>query len=63
MSRRVVTLLFMQPAKLLERIRRGEVTNVDFADLVSPVLALGFPGGRGAAGAIESSPETVSPSW
>jgi hypothetical protein len=38
----------MQPARLLERIRRGTVGNIDFG-LVTLVLALGFReiGGRG----------------
>lgn len=40
----------MRPARLLERILRGDVANVDFADLVKLVEALGFQevGGRGS---------------
>jgi hypothetical protein len=40
----------MQDARLLERIRRGDAVNVDFADLVRLLLALGFQevGGRGS---------------
>ena len=40
----------MQPARLLERIRRGNVGNIAFGDLVTLVLALGFReiGGRGS---------------
>jgi hypothetical protein len=46
----VVTLGVVQPAKLLQRIGGGDVANVDFADLVRLVLALGFRevGGRGS---------------
>ncbi|MGH9054562.1 MAG: type II toxin-antitoxin system HicA family toxin [Acidimicrobiales bacterium] len=32
----------MQPARLLERIRRGDVANVDFADAQRLLEALGF---------------------
>lgn len=40
----------MRPARLLDRIRQGGVRNVDFADLVSLLAALGFQeiGGRGS---------------
>ena len=40
----------MRPARLLERMRRGNVANVDFVDLVTLVTALGFQeiGGRGS---------------
>ena len=40
----------MRPATLLDRIRRGDVANVDFADLVRLLIALGFRegGGRGS---------------
>ncbi|MCU1460343.1 MAG: hypothetical protein JWO37_418 [Acidimicrobiales bacterium] len=40
----------MRPARLLERILRGDLANVDFTDLVNLVLALGFQevGGRGS---------------
>jgi predicted RNA binding protein YcfA (HicA-like mRNA interferase family) len=40
----------VQPAQLLERIRRGNVRNIAFADLVALVEALGFRevGGRGS---------------
>ena len=40
----------MQPARLLERIRRGNVRNIAFGDLVTLVVALGFRevGGRGS---------------
>ncbi|MDQ3681036.1 MAG: type II toxin-antitoxin system HicA family toxin [Actinomycetota bacterium] len=40
----------MRPERLLERILRGEVANVDFNDLVRLVEALGFRqvGGRGS---------------
>lgn len=40
----------MRPARLLERILRGDVANVDFTDLVNLLLALGFQevGGRGS---------------
>ena len=40
----------MRPARLLERMRRGNVANVDFVDLVTLVTALGFRkiGGRGS---------------
>ena len=40
----------MRPDRLLERILRGELGNVDFDDLVRLVLALGFRevGGRGS---------------
>lgn len=40
----------MQPARLLSRVLRGDVRNVDFTDLVRLVLALGFRevGGRGS---------------
>jgi hypothetical protein len=40
----------MQAARLLERIRRGNAANIDFADLVGLVVALGFReiGGRGS---------------
>ena len=40
----------MRPERLLERILRGEVANVDFGDLVRLVEALGFLeiGGRGS---------------
>jgi predicted RNA binding protein YcfA (HicA-like mRNA interferase family) len=40
----------MQPARLLERIRRGNVGNIDFGDLVRLVMALGFRevSGRGS---------------
>lgn len=40
----------MQPTRLRERVLRGNVVNVDFADLVRLVTALGFRevGGRGS---------------
>ncbi len=40
----------MRPARLLARIRQGDVRNVDFADLVGLLTALGFReiGGRGS---------------
>lgn len=40
----------MRPSKLLERVMWGDAANVDFADLVALVLALGFRevGGRGS---------------
>lgn len=40
----------MKPARLLQRILRGGVGNVDFEDLVRLVVALGFQevGGRGS---------------
>jgi len=40
----------VQPARLRERILQGAVTNVDFADLVRLVVALGFReiAGRGS---------------
>ena len=40
----------MRPARLLNRIRRGNVRNVAFDDLVRLVIALGFReiGGRGS---------------
>ncbi|MDQ3573745.1 MAG: type II toxin-antitoxin system HicA family toxin [Actinomycetota bacterium] len=44
------TVHTMRPERLLERILRGEVANVDFNDLVRLVEALGFRqvGGRGS---------------
>jgi predicted RNA binding protein YcfA (HicA-like mRNA interferase family) len=40
----------MRPSRLLERILRGNVGNVDFSDLIALVEALGFRevGGRGS---------------
>lgn len=40
----------MRPERLLERILRGDIANVDFSDLVRLVEALGFReiGGRGS---------------
>lgn len=40
----------MRPARLLERILRGDVANVEYIDLVKLVVALGFQevGGRGS---------------
>ncbi len=40
----------MEPERLLERILRGDVANVDFGDLVRLIEALGFRqvGGRGS---------------
>jgi predicted RNA binding protein YcfA (HicA-like mRNA interferase family) len=40
----------VHPARLLKRILRGEVANIDFADLERLVIALGFQpvGGRGS---------------
>jgi len=40
----------MRPERLLERILRGDIANVDFADLVRLIKALGFQeiGGRGS---------------
>jgi predicted RNA binding protein YcfA (HicA-like mRNA interferase family) len=40
----------MQPARLLERILRGDVANIEFNDLVKLLVALGFAeaGGRGS---------------
>jgi predicted RNA binding protein YcfA (HicA-like mRNA interferase family) len=40
----------MKPARLLERIERGEVANIDFRDLLRLLAALGFKevAGRGS---------------
>jgi len=40
----------MRPERLLQRILRGDIANVDFSDLVRLVEALGFHGigGRGS---------------
>jgi predicted RNA binding protein YcfA (HicA-like mRNA interferase family) len=40
----------MRPSRLLERILRGDVANVDYIDLVRLAVALGFQevGGRGS---------------
>jgi hypothetical protein len=40
----------MRPSRLLKRLLRGDVRNVEFGDLVELVLALGFRevGGRGS---------------
>lgn len=50
MSHPLVTLADVKPARLLQRILRGGVGNVDFEDLVRLVVALGFQevGGRGS---------------
>jgi hypothetical protein len=50
LSHPLVTLSLVQLAKLLQRILRGDVGNVDFDDLVRLVKALGFHevGGRGS---------------
>jgi hypothetical protein len=42
MSHGIVTLLIMRPTRLLERILRGDVANVDFADAQRLVERLGF---------------------
>jgi hypothetical protein len=42
MSHGVLILVVMQPARLLERILRGDVANVDFADAQKLVERLGF---------------------
>ena len=50
MSEAVATLAAMKPSELLDRLLRGDTGNVDFADLVRLVEALGFRrmGGRGS---------------
>ncbi len=42
MSHGVLILVVMQPARLLERILRGDLANVDFADAQRLVRRLGF---------------------
>lgn len=42
MSQGPVTLIVVQPARLLERILRGEVANVGFADTQRLIERLGF---------------------
>ena len=42
MSQGLVTLIVVQPARLLERIVRGDVANIDFADAQKLLERLGF---------------------
>ena len=50
MSHPVVTVVRVRPLRLLRRIRRGDVRNVAFDDLIRLVVALAFReiGGRGS---------------
>jgi hypothetical protein len=50
LSHPVVTVVRVRPLRLLRRIRRGDVRNVAFDDLIRLVVALAFReiGGRGS---------------
>jgi hypothetical protein len=50
------TLVGVRPERLLERILRGDIANVDFSDLVRLVEALGFReiGGKGSPPGVRS---------
>ncbi|MGH3941866.1 MAG: type II toxin-antitoxin system HicA family toxin [Pseudonocardiaceae bacterium] len=55
----------MKPGLLLARIRRGDLTNVNFDDLVRLVLALGFRevGGRGSHRVFPTSGSPTFPTF